>query len=53
MRGKKYYKNNAGADKKGEKERKDNGKEKKSERYSPSFGVNTSILGWLLLAVQL
>ncbi len=34
LRGKKYHKNNARADKKGEKERKDKGKEKKSDKMT-------------------
>jgi hypothetical protein len=34
LRGKKYHKNNASADKKGEKERKDKGKEKKSDKMT-------------------
>jgi hypothetical protein len=34
LRGKKYHQNNARADKKGEKERKDKGKEKKSDKMT-------------------
>jgi hypothetical protein len=40
LRGKKYQQNNARADKKGEKERKDKGKEKKSDKWQSKNNVS-------------
>jgi hypothetical protein len=41
--GKKYHKNNARADKKGEKERKDKGEEKKSDKMTVQAGFRIRI----------